>query len=364
MGVIYFDHNATTKRSARVISAMIDLEDEPLNPSSIHIYGRKARSIIEDARKNIMKTLGIPKHFRVIFTSSATEANNLILKNAKMASIRIFTPQTEHPSVLNGEIDRKISVNCNGEIRLDEIDEYGFYSVMFANNETGVIQPIDEVIERVRDVSGIIHIDAVQAIGKVKFNCSAIGADTYTISGHKFGGPQGVGCLIYNPEVIKVKSILFGGGQEQGVRPGTENVIAIHGLGVAMDEVQSRAEMMKKDVLPIRDLIEEELKNSGIIFGRDAKNRLANTTSIAMPGIKSELQVAYFDSQGIAVSAGAACSAGRVDYPHVQVAMGIRYEDATCAIRVSLGVDNTMEEAKIFINHWYQLYNQHKNISL
>ena len=343
---------------------MIEFIDEPLNASSIHIYGRRARSIIENARAKVIDSLSIPKHFRVVFTSSATEANNIILTSVKVAGSKIFTPKTEHPSVIKGEVDKEISVNCNGEINLDEINESGFYSIMFANNETGVIQQIHEVVKCVRDMNSIIHIDSVQAVGKVEFNCGAIAADAYTISGHKFGGPQGVGCLIYNPDAIKINPIFFGGGQEQGVRPGTENVIAINGLCIAMDEVQSRVELMKKNVLPIRNFIENELKNDGIIFGKDAKNRLPNTISIAMPGVKSELQVAYFDSQGIAVSAGAACSAGRVDYPHVQIAMGASYEDATCAIRISLGVDNTIEEAKVFVSHWYKLYNKHQNRSL
>lgn len=361
MTQIYFDHNATTKRSSRVISSMIEIGSEPLNPSSIHAYGRKARAIIESTRRKVAEVLGVPKGFRIVFTSSATEANNLMMSSAKEAGMVVSVAKTEHPSILKGQIDNLISVRENGEINLDEIIHEGFYSIMLANNETGVIQPIEDVVRRVRDVKGVIHIDSVQAIGKINFNCSAIGADAYTISGHKFGGPQGVGCLIYNPDAIKVKPIFFGGGQEQGMRPGTENVMAICGLGAAIDEVQSRVEVMEKNILPIREFIEQELIEEGKIFGIDAKNRLPNTISIAMLGVKSELQVAYFDSQGISISAGAACSAGRVDYPHVQMAMGASYEDATCAIRISLGVDNTIDEAKEFINHWYKLYNQHKN---
>ena len=358
---IYFDHNGTTKRSPAVISAMIEIGSEPLNPSSIHTYGRKARAIIESTRAKIREVLGVPKGFRIVFTSSATEANNLIISSAKASGMAISIPKTEHPSILKGEIDNLISVRETGEINLDEISHEGFYSIMLANNETGVIQPIDQVVRRVSGVQGVIHIDSVQAIGKIKFNCNAIGADAYTISGHKFGGPQGVGCLIYNPDVIKVKPLFFGGGQEQGVRPGTENVMAICGLEAAIDEIQSRVEVMEKNVLPIREFIEQELMKVGKIFGIDAKNRLPNTISIAMPGVKSEVQVAYFDSQGISVSAGAACSTGRVDYPHVQMAMGATYEDATATIRISLGVDNTIEEAKEFINQWYKLYNQHRN---
>lgn len=356
---IYFDNNSTTKLSSSVRNAMVEIEDEPLNPSSIHYYGRKARGIIESARSKIRARLEIPKGFRIIFTSSATEANNIIMKNAKRRGMIVSIPKTEHPSILKGEVDNLVSVNDNGEVNLDEISHQGFYSIMLANNETGVIQSIDNIIKRVREVNGIIHIDAVQAIGKVQFSSSVINADAYTISGHKFGGPQGIGCLIYNPDTIEVKPLFFGGGQEQGMRPGTENVMAIHGLGFAIDEVQSRVEVMQRDILPIRNFIEQELKEYGIMFGIYAKNRLPNTTSIAMLGVKSELQVAYFDSYGIAVSSGAACSAGRVDYPHVQMAMNATYDNASCAIRISLGIENTMEEARFFVKQWYTLYKKY-----
>ena len=291
MGVIFFDHNATTRQSLAVRNAMIEFGDEPLNGSSIHVYGRKARSIIESVRAKILKALSAPKHFTVIFTSSATEANNLIMTSMKHAGMKVFVPTTEHHSILKGDLDEIISVKNNGEINLDEINQEGFYSIMLANNETGVIQPIDDIVTRVKEVQGIIHIDAVQAIGKINFNCSMIGADAYTISGHKFGGPQGVGCLIYNPDVIKIKPIFYGGGQENGLRPGTENLIAIYGLGIAIDELQWRIALMEKDVMSIRNFIENELKNDGIIFGKDAKNRLPNTISIVMKGVKSELQV-------------------------------------------------------------------------
>lgn len=360
---IYFDHNATTIASPNVISGMFNLGVEPLNPSSIHLYGRKARSIIESVRAKVADVLSVPRHFRIIFTGTATEANNIILTSAKRAGMRIFTPKSEHPSVLKADVSRHISVNESGEVLLGEISEEGLYSIMLANNETGVVQAIDEVVEKVKSVNGIIHIDAVQAIGKIKFSCSDIGAHAYTISGHKFGGPQGVACLIYDPDAIAVKPLLFGGGQEKGMRPGTENVRAIYGLGVALEEVQSRVEVMERNILPIRDFLEVELAKDGIIFGKGARHRLPNTTSVSMPGVRSEIQVIHFDSQGIAVSAGAACSAGRVDYPHVHMAMGSNYDDAICAIRISLGIDNTIDEARTFIDHWHKLYNQHKNNS-
>jgi cysteine desulfurase len=356
---IYFDNNSTTTLSQSVRNALMQVQYEPLNPSSMHYFGRKARAIVEEARSKVRKILDVPKNFRIIFTSSATEANNIIITNAKRNGMLISVPKTEHPSILKGTIDNLISVNENGEINLEDIIHKGLYSIMLANNETGVIQSIDSIIKSIRDIGSIIHIDAVQAIGKIPFSCHTIGADAYTISAHKFGGPQGVACLIYNPDVIDIKPLFFGGGQEQGIRPGTENVMAIYGLGIAIVNIKEHLELMQNDILSIRNYIEDRLCNHGIIFGIDAKNRLPNTTSIAMPGVKAELQIAYFDSNGIAVSAGAACSAGKVDHPYVHMAMNVCHNNASCAIRVSLGIENTMEEAKIFINHWYTLYKKY-----
>jgi cysteine desulfurase len=360
-GTIYFDHNATTNLSQNVFNSLLKFEQVPLNPSSIHFYGRKARSIVESVREKVAEVLSVPKHFRIIFTGSATEANNIVLASAKKSGMNIFTAKTEHPSVLKADVSRHISVNGSGEVLLEDIVESGFYSIMLANNEIGTVQQIDDIVEKVKSVNGIIHIDAVQAIGKIRFSCSDIGANAYTISGHKFGGPQGVGVLIYDPDAIAVKPLLFGGGQERGVRPGTENVMAIYGLGLALEEIESRVTIMANKVRPIRDYIEEQLEKDAIFFGRDAKSRLPNTISLAMPGVRSEVQVVYFDSQGIAVSAGSACSAGRVDYPHVLMAIGSNYNDAISAIRVSLGIENTIDEAKVFIEYWHKLYNQHKN---
>lgn len=360
--MIYFDSNASARKSAGVLNAMLELQSEPLNPSSIHSYGRRARKVIEDARQKVAAAFKVPKHFRIIFTSSATEANNMVLHSIKATGIDVFISETEHQSVLKNGAGKFIPVNENGELNLSAVNSYGFYSVILANNETGVVQPMSDIVAKVRSTNSFIHSDAAQAAGKITFDCSIIGADAYTISSHKCGGPYGVGCLIYNPDVLNLRPLLIGGGQEQGMRAGTENVVAIHGFGVAMEEVHIRNIKMQKDVLPIRSFIEDAVcKQDVIIWGKNAKHRLPNTVSLTMPGVKSELQVAYFDSHGIAVSAGAACSAGRVDYPHVQIAMGADYEQASCTIRVSLGIENTIDEAKFFVQKWHELYNKYKN---
>jgi cysteine desulfurase len=359
---IYFDNNATTGPSKAVTNAMIDLIQEPMNASSIHSFGRQARILVESARKKIKTFLDVPKDFRIIFTSSATEANNMIINSAKLDSMKVFVSTVEHPSILKTNVDRQLKVNEDGELTLSEIQAKGFYSVMLANNETGVIQAIKDILNAVRDADSLLHVDAVQAIGKIPFSCSEIGADAFTISGHKFGGPYGIGCLIYNPEAFTLNPLIFGGGQEYGLRPGTENVVAIHALGVAVSEVEERVIRMQRDVLLIRNYIENEISSfckEVIIFGKNASRRLPNTISMTMPGVKSEVQVAFFDSHGIAVSAGSACSAGRVEFPHVQMSMMSSYEEASCTLRVSLGIDNTIDEAKFFVEKWKELYIKH-----
>ncbi len=359
---IYFDNNATTAPSDAVVKTMIELIQEPMNASSIHSFGREARNLVESARKKIRSFLGVPKDFRIIFTGSATEANNMIINSAKLNDMKVFASSVEHPSILKTKVDEQLKVNRNGELMLSEIQEKGFYSVMLANNETGVIQPIKDILNAVRNVNSSLHVDAVQAIGKIPFNWAEIAADAFTISGHKFGGPYGVGCLIYNPEIFKLKPMMLGGGQEYGIRPGTENVVAIHGMGVAVSAIEDRVMRMQRDIAPIRNYIEDQIStfcNEVIIFGKEATKRLPNTTSMTMPGVKSEVQVAFFDSHGIAVSAGSACSAGRVEFPHVQMSMMSSYEEASCTLRVSLGINNTIDEAKFFVEKWKELYTKH-----
>ena len=355
---IYFDHNATTYKSEAVINAMSSCE--PLNPSSIHSSGRKAKMLIEESRNAIIQTLNIPANFRIIFTSSATEANNMLLNSFK----NVLITATAHPSITKATPQSEIiAVNKSGEIKLDNnqlSNAESLISIILANNETGVIQPLDDIIDVIKKYGKLLHLDVVQAIGKMQFNAIEIGADAYTISAHKFGGPNGVGCLIYNPAVIKLKPLMLGGGQEYGLRPGTENVMAIHGLGIAMTEIESRVQKMQNNIISIRDYIESEIlqicDNNAIIFGKTATNRLPNTTAITMPNVKSEVQLVFFDSNNIAVSAGAACSAGRVERPTIQMAMGYSYREASCTLRVSLGTNNTLDEAKFFVQKWKELY--------
>jgi cysteine desulfurase len=353
---MYLDHNATTPPAREVLEAIFLAE--PLNPSSIHSYGRRARAIMEEARNKIIKLFKVPKGFRVIFTNSATEANNLIMNSFD----EVYASATEHPSILGGKIKSLIPVTREGLVTLQEISEGSLYAIMLANNETGVINPIKEIAGKIQANKAFLHVDAVQGPGKIPLDLSELSADSYSISAHKLGGVVGVGLLIYNQDKIPLKPIMKGGGQEYGLRPGTENIPAIRGLSVALDLLEARLQKNQENQ-KFRDQLELEIKAiapEAIIFG-EGSPRLPNTLSITMPGVKSEVQVAFFDSHGLAVSAGAACSAGRVEKPSVQLAMGYSYEEATTSLRISLGPNNKEEEIKFFFTKWQELYKKTRN---
>ena len=367
---VYFDNNATVQPSQNVIEAMMEVLQRPLNASSIHANGREARRIIEKTREKLRNTLSIPQEYRIIFTSSGTEANNTVIESARTEGYQIYASAIEHLSVMAMKPKYLLPVNQDGELCLDSLSKIcqnnetskAILSVMLANNETGVIQPITEVKKITDEQAILLHVDAVQGPGKINFKIDELGADVVTISGHKFGGPQGIGCIIYNTNTFKIIPLVMGGGQEYGLRSGTENIAAIHGLGIACNELENRTAKMHNEIKVIRDFIEKELITAcpdAVIFGKNAQNRLPNTTSIMMSGVKSEVQVAYFDANGFAVSAGSACSASRVENPYVQTAMGYSYDEGSCALRISLGIDNTFEEANRFINKWVELYKRH-----
>ncbi len=365
--VIYFDHNATTCPVTAVVHGMSEVLHIPFNASSIHKNGREARNIVENARTKVRQTFNVPKNYRVMFTCSATEANNTVIKSARTACYKIYASAIEHPSVMQMKPDVLLPINAAGELCLtglerccdNSVTDNMMLSVMMANNETGVIQPIDDVVRVAKRYGALLHVDAAQAPGKIDLDITKLEADVVTISAHKFGGPQGVGCIIYNTDTFKIAPLITGGGQEYGLRSGTENIAAIHGLSVACDFVVENIKIMQNKIAQIRNYIEEQIVrrcHRVIIFGGDARNRLPNTISIMMPYVKSEVQVAYFDANGVAVSAGSACSAGRVENPYVQMAMGYSYDESSCALRVSLGIDNTSDEAKFFIEKWIALY--------
>lgn len=358
---IYFDHNATFPIYHEVKKDMMNLMSYPLNPSSIHNFGRCAKNILENSRNIIKNFLNAENNYNIIFTSSGTEANNLALKS--FPNLFKIASKIEHPSVLKITGTGIIPVNSNGIIVLSELENLlkkigkkTLVSVIFANNETGVIQPISDIINIAHKYDSLVHTDAVQIVGKEDININKLNVDLMTISAHKFGGPNGAGCLIYKKN-LELSPILLGGGQEFKIRSGTQNLPAIHGFAKACQISASHMNKFNK-VEILRDYIEHSLKlidNNIIIFGKNA-TRLSNTSSISMKKVSSEIQVIHFDINGVAVSAGSACSSGKVTSPYVQLAMGYSQSIANTAIRISLGPSNTKEEADKFISLWKNLY--------
>ena len=353
----YFDWNATAllREEAHVaMSAALALTG---NASSVHNEGRAARHLIESARESVARLVGAEAK-NVTFTGSATEANMLALTPAlavsgrKALRDRLFLSAIEHPSVRSGgrfpaEQVEDLPVTGAGIVDLHALRralaraEQPLVSVMLANNETGVIQPIAAVAAIVHAANGLLHVDAVQAPGRIACDMAALGADLMTLSAHKFGGPQGVGALIRRGDIHIGEPLIKGGGQERGLRAGTENVAGIAGFGAAAAVAASLAEVSRMTAL--RGRIEAAIKAiapEAVIFGEDAP-RLPNTTLFAVPGIKAETAVIAFDLNGVAVSSGSACSSGKVQTSHVLAAMGVEPALTRGAVRISLGASTS-----------------------
>ncbi len=364
MRSIYLDNNATTALDEKVAEVMKGLLGEPLNPSSVHGQGRKARAIINDVRKKLLEFLNA-EDYRVIFTSSGTEANNIAIFG--LEGYEVLVSAIEHSSVMKPAVKKNavvVAVDKNGIIKLDVLEELLkarqgkkiLVSVMLANNETGVIQPIKDVMVLAHKYGAIVHTDAAQCIGKIKVDVADLGVDMLTISAHKFSGPQGAAALIAKKSVPLVTQIL-GGGQEQNYRAGTENVVAIAGLGAALDVVD-REVSSAHEIEKLRNYLEREIRSflPETEFLGGEEQRLPNTSCVVMPDVSNETQLIHFDLAGIAVSAGAACSSGKMEESHVLKAMGINGGKAKTAIRVSLGKNNTSEDVSRFVQEWKSLY--------
>jgi cysteine desulfurase len=365
--MIYLDYNATAPLHKNVIKKIQNLKFEEFgNPSSVHKIGRNSKKIVEEVRRNILSTLKA-KNYDLIFTSGATESNNLAIKGfIKKNNIKtIFSLQTEHASVIdvvkNLDIEKKFfNINSNGNVNLKEIEELlskqtspFLVSIMFANNESGIIHPINEIAKIVKKYKGIIHCDGVQSLGKIEIDLDSLDVDLFSISSHKIGGPTGVGALLINTR-NNISPEITGGGQEKNLRSGTENFLGIVGFGEVINEVNNLAKICNSEIKNNRDLLEVNLKklsNEIKIFGEDT-NRLANTCYFAYPSMTSENQVIALDQKGICVSSGAACSSGKVEPSHVLKAMQVDEKYIHSAIRVSLGWDSTKEQIETFFNIW------------
>lgn len=364
---IFFDHNSTVPLLNSVREAMFEISSQPLNSSSLHHYGRIAKKTLETARAKLLNFTGSHNGYNTIFTSCGTESNNLALKG--FSNVSIITSTIEHPSVIHVANNPLINVTKAGVIDLNTLDYICsiqnapfLVSIMAANNETGVLQPIDQAAKIVHKYNGLIHSDASQVFGKIQFNISELDLDMVTISAHKFGGPLGAAALIVKKN-LDLKPIMFGGGQEFRYRPGTQNLPAIHGFGIAAEIALNTLDEYAK-LSQLRDLMERELKNispNSIVFGGESV-RLPNTLSISMPDVTSETQVIYFDINGYSVSAGSACSSGKMDLPYVLMNMGYSENEARCSLRISLGLNNTLDEIKSFVKVWQDLYNNTYNV--
>lgn len=365
--MIYLDHNSTTIVHPEVRKLIGDITAETLNPSSVHASGQRAKGLIEQARRQLAGLVGIEanaRDYQVVFTSSGTEANNLVISNFNDGDI--FISAIEHPSIFNylqyQAGIKVIKVSSEGVIDLEDLSRLlaessnskKLVSVMLANNETGVIQPIKEVVAIATKFGAAVHSDCVQGVGKIAVDIKELGVDFATISGHKFGGALGAAALIAKTK-YHLKASIIGGGQERGIRSGTENVPAIAGLGLAAklakDELVSRRHKMQT----LQARLEQSLPPAAKIIGEGAK-RLPNTSLVVVSGFVAETQVIAFDLKGIALSAGSACSSGKTKASHVLKAMNIPEDEASTAIRISLSHHNTEEEIDTFIDAFKNIY--------
>jgi cysteine desulfurase len=369
---IYLDWNATAPLRPEAKAAMVEAWDLAGNPSSVHSEGRAARRTIEDARAVLAAATGA-KPSNVIFTSGGTEANALALVPGLHISggepvMRLIVSSVEHPSVLAGGRFAgtdivQIPVDRSGVVDVAQLEASlvgkppALVSVMLANNETGVVQPIARIASIVHAAGGLLHVDAVQVFGRIAIDIKELGADLLTVSGHKIGGPKGVGALVMADGVSGLAPLITGGGQEKRRRAGTENVPGIAGFGAAVKVALATCEAAQSRMEALRNRLESGLRVADgdvVIFSADAP-RLANTTLFSRPGMKAETAVIAFDLEGIAVSSGSACSSGKVQASHVLAAMEVEPALAQGALRLSLGWDTTEEDVEGVLKAWRKL---------
>lgn len=367
--MIYADYNATAPVRPEAKTAMLAALDVGANPSSVHGPGRTARKLLETARSQVGVAIGARAQ-DVVFTSGGTEANALALNGVVTkldGKCTLLVSAIEHEAVIKnagyaGVPLETAYVTANGTLDLDwlrdrlakwdmERDGTPVLALMLANNETGVIQPVDEAAEMVREAGGLTHCDAVQGLGKVMVNVGLLGVDYLALSAHKVGGPQGTGAL-WVRSGAPLKPVLFGGGQERSLRSGTENLSGIAGFGAATEAaIRDMPDLQKLAVG--RDAMEAKLiSEAGVtIFGAGAE-RLAQTSNFAIPGFRAETQVMAMDLAGIAVSSGSACSSGKVKRSLVLAAMGAVDELADSAIRLSFGWNTRSSDFEAAADAW------------
>lgn len=350
---VYLDYNATAPVRPAVGEAVLRAMARPGNPSSVHGFGRAARSLVDESRETVAALLGGAPD-GVIFTSGGTEANGLAVNG--WGRRRLLVSAVEHPSVLKARPGEIIPVERSGVIDLAALDrllqasdEPALVAVMLANNETGVIQPIAEVVRRAKAHGAIVHCDAVQAAGRIDVDLGALGVDSLAVSAHKLGGPAGAGALLLADPDARLAPLLLGGGQERFRRAGTENLPGIAGFAAAARAVGAETGEALR-LAGLRDRLEQGACARAVrlvVLGGQAP-RLSNTACLAVPGVAAQTLLMGLDLAGVAVSAGSACSSGKLAPSHVLLAMG---EDALAgsAIRVSFGWASTERDVDCFL---------------
>lgn len=370
---VYLDWNATTPLRGEARAAMLAAYELIGNPSSVHAEGREARRWVEEARATLAAAVGaLPRN--VVFTSSGTEANALALSPGLRGRSgepvqRLLVSAIEHASVLAGgrfpaESIKQIRVTRAGVVDLDHLRELlaggspALVSIMAANNETGAIQPLADAALVVHEAGGLLHVDSIQALGKIAFNINQVRADLASFSAHKIGGPKGVGALVVSEGLAGLEPILRGGGQELNRRAGTENVAGIAAFGAAVKAALQALPEDAKRVSSLRDHLEKGLRAiAGTTIFSEAADRLPNTVLFTAPSLKAETAVIGFDLEGIAVSSGSACSSGKVQPSHVLSAMGFDPAVAQGAVRLSLGWSTEPEDINRALEAWRKLGN-------
>lgn len=372
MKLVYLDNAATTKMSKKVVEEMIkSFEDIYGNPSSTHTLGQKAKAVVENARHIVAKNLKVEAK-EIVFTSGGAEGNNLVikgfLKQNKDKGKHIITTKIEHSTVLKtfeslekqGYDVTYIDVTKDGIIDVEKLKkavrkDTALVSVMFVNNETGVIQPIKEISEYLKEKEIFFHTDAVQAIGKFEIYPKELRIDALTVSSHKFYGPKGTG-FVFIDKKYNIEKEIFGGSQERNRRAGTENVNGILGTSVALEEVYEKMEVIFEHEKKIQEYLEEKLKNEigkiqKVEINGENSRRVKNITNVFIESTDIQMLLVALDMRGICVSGGSACMSGSLENSYVLEAMGLNDEKLKSSFRISIGKDTTIEEIDYFIEN-------------
>jgi cysteine desulfurase len=378
--VIYFDNNATTNVAPEVFEAMKPfLTDLYGNPSSMHTFGGQIEKHITRSRESIASLLGCDSS-EIVFTGCGTESDNAAIKGVLAAmpeKRKIITTRVEHPAVLTtcrelqaqGYRLVELGVDKYGQIDLDELkaqvdDDTALVTIMYANNETGVIFPIDKISEIVKAKDVVFHTDAVQAVGKISLNLNKSNIDLLSLSGHKLHAPKGVGVL-YIKKGTRISPFIVGGHQEKSRRAGTENVAGIVALGKAAELAQKNIKEENTKVKKLRDKLENAILKTciGAMLNGDKINRLPNTANISFEFIEGEAILLLLDQFGICASSGSACTSGSLEPSHVMRAMGVPFTAAHGSIRFSLSTYNTEDEVDFVIEKMPQIVNRLRELS-